>query len=117
MAEGWNELVQEGFTPDGDGVSPVKPDNEVLFAVSDDNDVVGVLAYALDAPANAYDVTLAYVEPSSRKRGVFKALIAQLQKLAREDRVRPHRAASRRRERAVPGRPAASEPSRRIGGL
>jgi GNAT superfamily N-acetyltransferase len=87
MAEGWNELVQEGFTPEGDGVSPVKPDNEVLFAVGDDADVVGVLAYALDAPANAYVVSLAYVEPSSRKRGVFKALIAQLQKLAREDRV------------------------------
>ncbi len=87
LAEGWNELVQDGYTPDGDGVSPVKPDNEVLYAISDDGDVVGVIAYTFTDENRAVEITLAYVEPSSRRRGVFKSLVARLRGVARDARV------------------------------
>ena len=81
LAEGWNELVQEGFTPEGDGLSPVKPDDEVLFAASPEGDIVGVVAYGVSD--GVCEVSLVYVEPSSRKRGVFKALLGALRETAK----------------------------------
>lgn len=78
IAEGWNELVQEGITPDGLALCPVKAEDEVLYAISPDGDVVGVLVYGADPLGNACSVKLAYVEPSMRKRGVLKALLAAL---------------------------------------
>jgi GNAT superfamily N-acetyltransferase len=77
IAEGWNELVQEGYTPDRDGGCPVSPSDEVFYAVSKEGDLVGVLTYKQETLGVAR-VTLAYVEPSSRKRGVFNALLAAL---------------------------------------
>ena len=78
LADGWNEVVQDGFAPDQQGVSPVTWDNEVIYAVSDEGDIVGVIAWASAPQSAVYIVTLAYVEPSSRRRGVFKALFREL---------------------------------------
>jgi len=74
LAEGWNELVQEGLTPEGQGLSPVAPSHEVLYAFSDAGDIVGVIAFEVED--TTAKVSLAFVEPSSRKRGVFRALLA-----------------------------------------
>ncbi len=83
IVEAWNDVVQEGFTSDLEGVFPVKPDDVVLFAVSPEGDIVGVLTYGLVPPDAVVEVTIAYVEPSSRKRGVFKALLAELRERAK----------------------------------
>ena len=81
LAEGWNELVQEGFTPDGDGSSPVMADDEVVYALGDgQDDIIGVLAFDL---TRVITVKLVYVEPSSRRRGVFKAMLSLLNEIAR----------------------------------
>ena len=80
LAEGWNELVQDGFTAEGDGSPPVRPDDEVLYVHGDsEDDVTGVLAFDHTL---ALTVRMAYVEPSSRRRGVFKAMLADLREIA-----------------------------------
>jgi GNAT superfamily N-acetyltransferase len=78
IAEGWNDLVQEGHTPWGVGVCPVRANSEVLYAIAKESDVVGCLVWEHDVVSGQATVTLAFVEPSSRKRGVFKALLAAL---------------------------------------
>ena len=91
IAEGWNFLVQEGLSPDYRGVCPVDWHNAVIYAcVGDrpgDGDVVGVLCYQHDDVCNAYVVSLAYVEPTSRKEGVFRAMWAALLDRAKEKNV------------------------------
>jgi hypothetical protein len=78
LVEGWNELVQEGVTPDGLAVCPVTADCECVFAYSAEGDIVGAIAFKYVKDLDALGVVLAYVEPSSRKRGVFSALLADL---------------------------------------
>ncbi|MCL4743872.1 MAG: GNAT family N-acetyltransferase [Burkholderiaceae bacterium] len=78
LAEAWNEMVQDGLTPDNLGVPPISPDTEVIYAVGKDGDIVGVLAWNHDVHASAYEVTIAYVEPSSRQQGVFAEMIEDL---------------------------------------
>jgi GNAT superfamily N-acetyltransferase len=84
IAEGWNELVQDGHTPDQDAISPVGPGDEVLYAIGKDGDIVGVLTFKVGERPGVARITLAYVEPSSRKRGVFKDLVAELRRLCKE---------------------------------
>lgn len=81
IAEGWNELVQEGVTPDGVGVPSISEQSEVLYAVnSDDSDVIGVLTWK--TTSSVFEVGIAYVEPSSRRQGVFKSLFTSLEEMA-----------------------------------
>ena len=87
LAEGWNELVQSGLVPEQTGLSPVAWDNEVFYAVSDEGDIVGVIAWAASQQSAVYEVKLAYVEPSSRRRGVFRALFDELAVRARKNNV------------------------------
>lgn len=82
LAEAWNELVQDGITPDGVGIPPINADSEVLYAISEDGDIVGVIAWDHNLDEDAYELTLAYVEPSSRRRGVFKELFAAMRERA-----------------------------------
>lgn len=84
IAEGWNDLVQEGHTPDQDAVSPVGPGDEVIYAIGNDGDIVGVLTFKAGERPGVARITLAYVEPSSRKRGVFKDLVTELRRLCKE---------------------------------
>ena len=70
IAEGWNEMVQEGHTRACNGVCPVTAED----------DVVGVIAFRRVFPV--FRVSLAYVEPSSRRKGVFKALLAEIRQNA-----------------------------------
>jgi Acetyltransferase (GNAT) family. len=82
LAEAWNEMVQEGITPDYLGAPPIRPDTEVLYATSKDGDIVGVLAWRHDPTQEAYVVSIGYVEPSSRKQGVFRQLYEALKQRA-----------------------------------
>lgn len=88
LVEGWNELVQEGFTPDGLAVPPISPSSEVLFAVGPDGDIVGAIAFEHAPSKNAYVVTLGYVEVSSRRQGAFTALMDALRQRAKDSGVR-----------------------------
>ena len=45
IAEGWNELVQEGLTPDGKGFCVVDATDHVLYAEREDGEIVGVVCY------------------------------------------------------------------------
>lgn len=83
IAEGWNELVQDGLTPDLRGNSPVEWPNHVIYAARDDGEIVGVLCYGFIDVISAVTVTLAYVEPTSRRQGVFRDMWAALQEKAK----------------------------------
>jgi L-amino acid N-acyltransferase YncA len=87
IAEGWNELVQEGFTPDWQGFSPVDATDQVLYAEREDGEIIGVLAYQHYEPFGQFYVKLGYVEPTSRKQGVYRALYEALLKRATPDKV------------------------------
>lgn len=81
IVEGWNELVQEGFTADRVATPPISSSTEVLYAVNSDSyggDIVGVLAFDYVPGRNVYEVGLCYVEISSRRQGVFKGLVEAL---------------------------------------
>lgn len=84
IAEGWNALVQDGLTPDLRGVPPVDDKTQVIWAASPEGDVCGVLCFAYETQAQAISIKLAYVEPSMRKRGVFKDMIAHMQQLGQK---------------------------------
>ncbi len=73
--EGINELVQEGFATWRGISTPVSPTDGVIYAVSrSDGDVVGVICFAPKADQKTVEVTLGYVEPSSRRQRVFARL-------------------------------------------
>ena len=87
IAEGWNEQVQEGLTPDLRGDCPVAWTSQMLFAEREDCEIVGVLCWVHDDITNAFVVSLGYVEPTSRRRGTFRELYAVLQKRASEQNI------------------------------
>lgn len=80
MAEAWNELVQDSLTPDNQGLPPYSAASQVLYAVSDESDIVGVLVFAVEAGALA--LQLIYVEPTSRRQGVAAAMLEKLKGLS-----------------------------------
>ncbi|MGK9084887.1 GNAT family N-acetyltransferase [Brucella intermedia] len=86
IAEGWNEMVQEGFTPDRISFPLITPQTEVLFARSGD-ELVGCLLWQHDVDSETFEVHMAYVEMSFRKKGAFRAMVTDLQKLARQRKV------------------------------
>ena len=81
IAEGWNEIVQEGSTPLGQGVCPTKETDEVVFAVSNEGDIVGFIAF--EVTPDAAVLKLSYVEPSSRRKGIYTELFTEVVKLAK----------------------------------
>ena len=86
IVEGWNHLVQEGFTLEDDALPPLSPESRVLFAVSDkDGDIIGVATWT--AQKTVATVGLVYVEPSSVNAGVFKALMEALSKRLRNEKI------------------------------
>lgn len=76
IAEGWNEMVQDGHTPEGQGFCPVEREDHVLYAGRDEGEIVGVLCF--HEQFSAIVITLAYVEPTSRRQGVWRLLYAAL---------------------------------------
>jgi RimJ/RimL family protein N-acetyltransferase len=75
LFEGQNELVQDGFTDDSYALA-VSPDDHVIYAVDDkDGEFLGIIAYRFDEANDTTLLTLAYVEPSSRQKGIFKDML------------------------------------------
>jgi GNAT superfamily N-acetyltransferase len=80
--EGVSELAQDGYLV-GKGLPfPVDPTDTVIYAVSPDEDLIGVLCYRRNE--NEIKLNLCYVEPSSRRQGVLRALWEELR--AQEDK-------------------------------
>ena len=90
LVEGWNEQVQRGFTVEGDAICPISTTDQVVYAESDEQDIIGAISFQADKDTGVASVKVAYVEPSSRKRGVFKQLLAEMHRIAMQqgmDRV------------------------------
>jgi GNAT superfamily N-acetyltransferase len=88
IAEGWNELVQGGLTPELRGDSPVGTENQVLYAEREDGEIVAFLCFTHHEALSSFSVSLAYVEPTSRKQGVFRDMWAALIERAKRAKVR-----------------------------
>jgi len=85
IAEGWNELVQAGLTPEGRADAPFDAASEVIYAERDDGEIIGAVCY--HRRACQFYVTLAFVEPTSRKQGVFTDLFEALKIKAKEEKI------------------------------
>jgi GNAT superfamily N-acetyltransferase len=86
ISEGINDLVENRYY-DGRGGFPVGWNDQVLYAVSEEGDIVAVLTYQKFKARNSYYVTLGYTEPSSREQGIFSQLWGELLNRARNDGV------------------------------
>lgn len=74
--EGVNEIVQEGVAI-GHGLDfQVRQDDAVVFAQADTGEMIGVICYR--RVCGQAHVSLVYVEPSSRRQGVFTAMWQEL---------------------------------------
>lgn len=84
VTEGWNEIVQEGLSPDGLGVTPFDGRSEVLFVSDNDREPVATVVYHHDPRTALVTIQLVYVEYSSRRRGYLRALLTDLTRIAKE---------------------------------
>ena len=84
IAEGWNELVQTGQTPDGVASCPVQRDDAVVYAQLDNGEIVGVLVLSSGPAEDFMRLVLAYVEPSMRRKAVFRSLLAEALTVAKK---------------------------------
>lgn len=82
IAEGWNELVQGSYTVDYDSLPAIKDHTEILY-VQQGTEVIGFLAYNMERTEHKIEIVLAYVEPTSRRQGHFRMMLAHLRNLAR----------------------------------
>ena len=94
VIEGWNAVVQDGFTPEYFGDTPFDSSCHIMHVVSPDEDVVGVLVVREDPEACVFDIKLAYVEPSSRRQGVFRLLMEALLDRAKQTGIKTIRVTS-----------------------
>lgn len=78
IAEAWNAFVQAEPAYEGQGVCPVDAGCRVLYVVSEDDDVCGVLVFREKVDARTFEVVLAYVEPSMRRKRVMASLVEAL---------------------------------------
>jgi GNAT superfamily N-acetyltransferase len=86
IAEGWNALVQEGWTLDDDAIPPISPESRVLYAANDkDGDIVGVVTWT--AQKTVATLGIVYVEPSSTHAGVFKALMEAVRERMKMEKI------------------------------
>lgn len=84
IAEAWHEHVYSDLSPDRVGIPPVDEQTQVIYARSAEGDIVGVLLYKHHEYRCVYEITLSYVEPSSRKQGVYRAMFAALTARAKD---------------------------------
>lgn len=85
VMEGVNALVQEGMAVTPGLTWPVAPTDSVVYAVSEEGDPIGVICY--EYHHGLFNVTLAYVEPSSRRLKVMTRLWAAMEDDARKAHV------------------------------
>jgi GNAT superfamily N-acetyltransferase len=74
IVEGYFWLTQDGFAIG----PPITGAEHAIFAVEGADEVVGVLCWRMVLDTGDSTVALGYVEPSSRRLGVFKAMWNEL---------------------------------------
>jgi hypothetical protein len=87
VIEGHHLLMQENRSPTDRGGVATKWDSQIVFALEVGDEVVGALCWDNNTICNSFDVTLAYVEPSSRRLGVFRGMWEEMLKVARQNNV------------------------------
>jgi GNAT superfamily N-acetyltransferase len=70
--------VQSGLTEEGLGCAPFDASAEVIYGEREDGEVGGAVCFERRELHAELRVTLAYVEPTSRKLGVFTSLFEAL---------------------------------------
>ena len=80
IVEGFNWLVQEKLSPEYGNLG-IDWDDEVLFIYAK-GEALACLVYRKDPKINGYVVHLAFVEPSSRRQGMFRTLMEELRRRA-----------------------------------
>lgn len=87
IIEGINEMVQEATYP-SEGLELLVTDQDhIIYAVSEaDEDVVGVLCYRI-VPKQYAEITLLYVEPSSRKQHLASSMMGLLDQVLEKQRL------------------------------
>lgn len=88
IAEGWNEVVQAGYSPDRVGIPPFSARSQVIYATSHDGEIIGVLLFDEHHELKQIELVLAYVEHSSRKKGLFRQMLLRLVEMSRERGIR-----------------------------
>lgn len=76
--EGASEIVQESLAPWNTFDLPVSDKDAGIYGVSPEGDIVGVLCFTEIRPKISCNVTLCYVEPSSRNQGLFTKMYGLL---------------------------------------
>lgn len=81
IAEGWNEMVQDFLTPEGVGFPPFAENSRAVYAENTDDEIVGVIVWNIQTPNSPIiEIQMAYVEPTSRRRKVFRTMLDGLVK-------------------------------------
>lgn len=78
LAEAWTAAIQAGYAQEFKGIPPCTGDHEVLYVMAEEGDVIGVLTFEASKESAVYIISTAYVEPSSRRQGIFKAMLDTL---------------------------------------
>lgn len=85
--EGCNALVQSDLVFPR-ALFSMDWDSRVMYATDDvGGDVVGITCFKLTEHRRSWYVSLSYVEPSSRRRGVYRALWSALLERARAEKI------------------------------
>jgi GNAT superfamily N-acetyltransferase len=81
IVEGYFWLTQDGLTTG----PPISGSEHAIYAVEGADEVIGVLCWRTVTDTGDNMVALGYVEPSSRRLGVFKAMWNELLARTRRD--------------------------------
>jgi GNAT superfamily N-acetyltransferase len=84
ISEGMNYLVQEGLHCGSDHI--LHETDQAIWA-EEDGEVLGVIVFRCKVAASSIQIVLSYVEPSSRRNGLYSSLMNALVKRAEEERI------------------------------
>jgi hypothetical protein len=82
--EGCHEIMQAGLEHWPEGLYPVDLNSPAILAIdAKAKDIVGILTYE-QMDHRSYEVTLAYVEQTSRRQGAFRQMFEHLKFIGRK---------------------------------
>ena len=84
ISEGMNYLVQEGLHP---GPELLLQETDQAIWAQEGGEVLGVIVFRYRPNVPMMQVVLSYVEPSSRRNGLYTRLMNALVKRAEEERI------------------------------
>lgn len=86
IVEGVDSLFKQGFL-DGRGGFPVNWDSEVFYALTENNDVIGVICFTYQQWTGQYYISFGYVKSDERRSGVYRALFNRLVEHAKKNQI------------------------------